>query len=241
MFNESYNNSLEMFGGLHVLTLFFLLIVTIAVYQFRNVISKPKNQKIFLISLGLFLLVFESGFHLWTFFMNEYSYTMIPLTGFCAMTNLLTIFALLANKKRMFNIIVYYAFTGSLFALLFVDTTYGIPHFRYFHYFIVHYGFLLASLYFLFTKQLAITRKNLNLSTLILVVYTFVVFIFNLILKENWFYLFESPVKEISDFFGLPLYSVLWVITIFLLMNIWYYMITSICKFKLHKKGTIHS
>ena len=230
MFNEYYNGQLSMFDTLHIITLIVLILIFVFVYLFKDKLSKPKNDKIFRISLGILLLVFESGFHLWTALNGGYSYHMLPLTGFCAMTNVLTIYALLFNKTHLFDYLIYYALTGSLFALIFVDTSYSIPHFRYFHYFIVHYGFLLASLYYFITKRIVITKKKYLIATISLFSYTMIVLIADLILEENWFYLFESPVKEISDFFGLPLYTILWIITIILLTSGWYILLKSIQK-----------
>lgn len=232
MFNEAYNHQLSMFDVVHLLTLLSLGFIFLVIYLLRHHLSKPKHDKIFRITLGLILLIFESGFHLWTFTNGGYSYHMIPLTGFCAMTNVLTIYALLCNKTKLFNYLIYYAITGALFALIFVDTSYGIPHFRYFHYFIVHYGFLLASLYYFITKRVEIKRKHFLKASLMLFIYTLLVLMADLLLKENWFYLFESPVKEISDFFGYPLYTILWLLAIFILISLWYGVLKIMSKFQ---------
>jgi hypothetical integral membrane protein (TIGR02206 family) len=211
-----------MFNVLHLLTLGALFIMFIFVYRYRNILIKPKYDKIFRYILGYALLIFEAGYHIWVLSRGTYQIDMIPLTGFCAMTNLLTVYALLFNKHKLFSYIIYYAFTGALFALLFVDTTYGIPHFRYFHYFVVHYGFLLASLYYFITHRIELSVKNLFIASITLFAYTILVLIVNIFVDRNWFYLFESPVKEISDAFGRPWYTILWILAIILLTNIWY-------------------
>ncbi len=236
MFNERFNNGLEMFNGLHMITLLFLIAITLVVFYYRDFLVKSKNDRVFRYSLASLLLIFELGYHIWVLTKNEYSYTMIPLTGFCAMTNVLTIYALFFNKTKMFNILIYYAMTGSLFALLFVDTSYGIPHFRYFHYFIVHYGFLLASFYYAFTKKIEINRRNINIASIYLIIYTIIVLVVDLIVGENWFYFLESPVKEISDFFGSPWYTILWIITIYALLNVWYYLLRGITSYSIKVK-----
>ncbi|MDX9691044.1 MAG: TIGR02206 family membrane protein [Acholeplasmataceae bacterium] len=222
MFNEAYNNQLTMFNLLHFITLLGLLTMFICVFMFKDKLIKPKNDALFRYILGCLLLIFEAGYHIWVLSRNSYEIDMIPLTGFCAMTNLLTIYALLFSKHHLFNYIIYYAFTGALFALLFVDTTYGPPHFRYFHYFVVHFGFLLASLYYFVTNRIELKLKNLLIAALSLFTYTIFVLIVDLVLDKNWFYLFESPVKEISDAFGSPWYTILWILSIIILTVIWY-------------------
>ena len=222
MFNEVLNDRLSMFNGLHLLTLAFLVLFFVMIYYFRFNMSKDYREKTFRLILGLSLLIFEAGYHVWVLTRGAYTREMIPLTGFCALTNVLTIYALLANKPKLFNYIIYYALTGAMFALIFVDTTYGIPHFRYFHYFIVHYGFLLASLYYFVTGRIDIKFNYYIKASLVLFAYTLFVLLVDVILKENWFYLFESPVKEISDAFGQPWYTMLWILTIIILTGIWY-------------------
>ncbi|MDX9690917.1 MAG: TIGR02206 family membrane protein [Acholeplasmataceae bacterium] len=222
MFNEVYNYQMSMFNLLHLLTLLGLLIIFIVVYRYKDTLIQPKYDKIFRHIIGYALLFFETGYHLWVLSRGTYQIDMIPLTGFCAMTNLLTVYALLFNKHKLFNYIIYYAFTGALFALIFVDTTYGFPHFRYFHYFIVHYGFLLASLYYFVTKRIELNIKNLFIASITLFLYTILVLMVNIVMDKNWFYLFESPVKEISDAFGRPWYTVLWILAIIILTSIWY-------------------
>lgn len=230
MFNEVYNNQMSMFNMLHIATLISLVLIFICVYLFKDKLNTPKNDIIFRYTLGFTLLIFEVGYHLWVFFGGTYMIDMIPLTGFCAMTNLLTAYALLFNKHKIFSYIIYYAFTGALFALLFVDITYGFPHFRYFHYFIVHYGFLLASLYYFITNRIELNIKNLLIAAISLFSYTIIVLIVNIFTENNWFYLFESPVKEISDAFGSPWYTILWILAIIILTTFWYLLLTMIKK-----------
>ena len=228
MFDEGLNQSLSMFDFLHLITLTFIILMFIIIYIFKNKLSSTKNEKLFRIILGILLLVFELGFHVWIFSKGHYAIDMIPLTGFCAFTNLITVFVLLTNKPQLFNYIIYYALTGSMFALIFVDMSYRIPHFRYFHYFIVHSGFLLASFYYLITNRLTISFKNYFKASLYLFCYTIIVLIVNIILKKNWFYLFENPVKEISEAIGNPWYTILWILTIIILTYLWYLLLNLI-------------
>jgi len=222
MLNEQLNNKLSMFGSLHLTTLAVFILVIFVFYFNREKIKNEKFEKIFRITMGVFLLTFESLYHIWVLSRSAYTIDMIPLTGFCALTNLLTAITLLSGKTKFFNYLIYYALTGALFSLVFVDTTYGIPHFRYFHYFFVHFGFLLSSLYYFFINKIEINLKNMIKASSVLFVYTIVVLIFDIVLNKNWFYLIESPVKEISDAFGTPWYTILWILTIIIITCLWY-------------------
>lgn len=238
MFNENLNNKLEMFDLVHILTLVFLAVILVVFFLFRNKIAHEKFEKVFRITLGLFLLIFETSFHIWVLTRGGYSVGMIPFLGFCASVNLLTIIALLFNKIKMFNYLIYYALTGALFSLVFVDTTFTIPHFRYFHYFGVHFGFLLASLYYYFTKKLVINWRNFATATMILFGYNLVILALDLIFKQNWFYLIENPIPEISTALGAPFYTILWILTILGLMFFWFFMLSG---FKLRKRQKVNA
>lgn len=222
MFNENLNNKLEMFDLVHILTLVVFVLIIILFFVFRKKISNDKFAKVFRIALGAFLLVFESSFHIWVLTRGGYGAGMIPLVGFCATVNLLTIIALLFNKIKMFNYLIYYALTGALFSLVFVDTSFTIPHFRFFHYFLVHFGFLLASLYYYFTKKIEVNWRNFLTAVIMLFVYNLVILALDLIFKQNWFYLIENPIPEISNALGAPLYTILWIITILGLLFLWF-------------------
>ena len=232
MLNEDLRDKLSMFDGLHLGTLGFFVVIISLLFIFRKKINNERFEKTFRILMGLFLLIFETSYHIWVLSRRSYSIDMIPLTGFCAMTNLLTIYALLSNKTKLFNYIIYYALTGALLSLVFIDLTYAIPHFRYFHYFFVHFGFLLSSLYYYATGHLEFNNKNLLKGSLCVFVYSLVVLVFDIILDKNWFYLIENPLKEISDSLGAPWYTILWIITIMVVTYLWYLLLKAFQKNK---------
>lgn len=225
MFNEKYNNQLSMFDLQHLLTLLVMLVIVVLIFMFKNRFTgNRRNDKIFRYSLASFLLVFEVVFHIWTLVNKQYTIDMLPLIGFCAMCNVLTIYYLFTDNRKVANLTIYYACDGAFFSLVFVDISYGIPHFRYFHYFYVHFGFLLAGLYYYATNKLTLSSKNINRASLYLILYTLVLLVLDFVFDKNWFYLKQSPVVEISDFFG-KLYTPLWIVTIALLLRGWYYLL----------------
>lgn len=234
MFNEKYNNRVEMFDLTHIFTLLFMLLVTILVVRFAVKNKSLKKDKIFRITLASILLMLEVVHAIWKVVKGEFDYTELPIWWFCSTTNFITIYYLYKNDKKVASIAIYYAFTGALFSLIFISMSYGPPHFRYFNYFYVHFGFLLAAIYFLMTKRIQIDLKTFIRSCIYLFSYTIVILIMDIILEANHFYLFESPVKEISDFFGIPLYTIFWLITIFILNTSWYLLISFIQNKKLN-------
>lgn len=222
MFNEALNNQLEMFDSVHLTVLVIFTIIIILTFVFRNKLKSERSEKIFRISMGIFLLLTEVSYHIWIITKSAYQIDMLPLTGFCATTHLITVIALLTNKTKLFDYLIYYALTGAILSLVFVDTTFTFPHFRFLHYFFVHFGFLYASLYYYFTNRVDINIKKLHLSVLVVFIHALIILVFDLLLKRNWFYLIANPLKEISDALGLPWYTILWLLTIFALTYGWY-------------------
>src|SRR5690606_8618854 len=150
-----------------------------------------------------------------------------------------TALTLLSGKTKYFSYLIYFALTGAFFSLIFIDTKYAIPHFRYFHYFFVHFGFLLSSLYYFFINKIEINTKILFKAASILFCYSIVVLVFDIILDKNWFYLIENPVKEISDAIGRPWYTILWILTITFMIYLWYLLLSIIKKRKLDREKAL--
>ncbi len=230
MFDERYSQDLSLFNGLHLITLVVLFTILTLVIIFKDYFKDPKRDRLFRYTLASLLVIAESGFHIWVLYNGGYTYDMIPLTGFCATTNILTIIALFTNNQKLASVSIYYALIGSFFALFFADITYGFPHFRYFSFFIVHFGFLLGNVYLYVQDKLYIRRKYTNITIVLLLSQTVVLLILDLILEKNWFYFIESPVKEISDFFGAPWYTILWILTIYGMVEGSYFLLRKLRK-----------
>ena len=143
---------------------------------------------------------------------------------------MLTIIYLYTNNKKLANFVFYYALTGTFFAVIFVEVDHVFPHFRFFHYFGVHTGFMLVAIYNYMIGLVKINRKNFDLATLFAAFYAVFIIGLDYSLKENWFYFRESPVVQVSNFFGPYFYPPLWMLAIYLLLNVWYFIFKSIDK-----------
>ena len=58
MFDETLKGNLSMFSVLHLITLLVLVLVFLVIYRFKDKLSKPKNDRIFRITLGFGLLFY---------------------------------------------------------------------------------------------------------------------------------------------------------------------------------------
>lgn len=222
MFNEKYSTGLEMFSVTHLIVIAVCIALLVCTIIFRKRFASPKADKAFRFTLGSFLLVFETVFHIWTAVNGGYSWDMFPLFGLCAMTNLLTIIALFTDNKKIIETTLYWGLCGAFFSIIFVDISYMPPHFRFFHYFLVHFGFALGGLYFVITGKVRPNRKGVNRSCMILLVHSLVVYVFDIIFDKNWLYMRAPAISGLPGFLSGPLYTVLWMLLIAGMINMWY-------------------
>lgn len=222
MFNEKYSTGLEMFSIPHFIVIAVCIVLLVCTVVFRKRFASPKADKIFRFALGGLLFTFETVFHIWTAVSGGYSWDMFPPFGLCAITNLLTIIALFTNNRKIVEITLYWGLCGAFFSIIFVDITYMPPHFRFFHYFLVHFGFALGGLYFVITGKICPTRKGVNRSCLILLVHSLVIYVLDTIFDKNWLYMKAPAISGLPDFLSGPLYTVLWMLLIAGMINLWY-------------------
>lgn len=147
---------------------------------------------------------------------------MFPPFGLCAITNLLTIIALFTNCRKIIEVTLYWGLCGAFFSIIFVDISYMPPHFRFFHYFLVHFGFALGGLYFVITGKIHPTRKGVNRSCMILLVHSLGIYALDTMFDKNWLYMRASAISGLPGFLSGPLYTVLWMLLIAGMINLWY-------------------
>ena len=156
---------MEMFNLAHIITMIVFVGLLILVFVYKNKIIRSKcADLIFRMSLATFALVMEVTFHIWTYVTQGFDLIMLPL-GLCAMTNILTIIALYGNFGKIFRVTYYWALTGGLLSIVFVDMTYMPPHFRFFHFFLIHFYFIVAAIYFIGSGKVTLRTKDLYISS----------------------------------------------------------------------------
>jgi hypothetical integral membrane protein (TIGR02206 family) len=219
IFSEIHNGKFSSYSFTHFFVLVLIFLSTI--FFIKSKLWLKKNDKIFRYSFAVFLVTTELVYKYWILDKINSYIELIPL-NFCDVTLFITIYSLIKNNKTTANIGLYFSILGGILAIIFPTISYGPSHFRFFHYFAMHYFVIICNFHFVLTEKITISNKaNINA-----IIYangiTLLVFIIDLILKQNWFYLIYSPVKAISDFLGFPLYSILWYSFTSLLMRLSY-------------------
>lgn len=180
MFNPEYHKPLEMFGLAHILAILTCIAVILFFFFLRNFFAKNKiADAIFRYTLGASLITFEIILQIFsddpfTLFGTVFGNTF-PLCGYLLW---FTAIALITNSARLMKLIYPLTILGGSLSLIVADLDYVFPHFRNIQYFFVHSGFMLGSLYFVFTKKInKYTIKDAGFTCLVLFLISCYVFL----------------------------------------------------------------
>lgn len=226
LFDEKYVREFELFGWLHILIVLLAAGSLVGMYHLRGSLKIPKVAKTLRYTVATLLLAGEVSFHFWTASLGEFRWAnAIPL-GLCDMMNWVTIVALVFDLKGVIRVVLPWAFAGALLSFVVVDmgTSYAFPHFRFFHYFANHWLFLVGCLYYLFAENFTYTYRDLLRSSGWLGGLSLVILAIDLMIDANHMFLVEWPheLDVVNQIFVFPLNTVLLMLGIFALFNIFY-------------------
>ena len=206
MFNESYQG-FPWFGLSHLLSILWILVCIVLMVVFRDKIT-GKTDLYLRQGVALLMIMLEWTFYGWSLSKGGFQTSLLPL-GVCAISMYVTAYTLWTKNEKIFKIVFPWAISGALLSLIIADLGYNFPHFRFIHYFGNHGLFLLGNIYLLVVAKFKFTYKDLLKSSLILLIYSIVIYPLNFLLDSNHLFLREIP-HEVA-----PLYAFLgdfWVI-----------------------------
>jgi uncharacterized membrane protein YwaF len=105
-----------------------------------------------------------------------------------------------------------------------MGTSYTFPHFRFFHYFGIHWLFLVGNLFYLYTGRFTYTYRDLVRSTIWLAGVAVVVLAIDFATGQNFMFLRQWPSEMdfVNHLLFFPLNAVLLMLGVFILFNIFY-------------------
>jgi hypothetical integral membrane protein (TIGR02206 family) len=211
----------EMFTMAHLIPWLIVFIVIALMVVFKDRIS-TKLDLYLRRSTAILMIFLEWMFYYWVFSTGTPDLTLLPL-GVCALSMYITSYALWTKNEKVFQLIFPWAISGALISLVVANMSFSFPHFRYIHYFGNHGLFMLGHLYLLIVCKLKFNYKHLLKSSLVLFIYTVIIYPINFLLDTNHLFLREVPHE------AAPLYSFLgtfWVLgfifSIFMLFHVVY-------------------
>jgi hypothetical integral membrane protein (TIGR02206 family) len=226
LFDEKYARDFQLFGWLHILVLAIAAASLFALYYFRNRLKNPTAGRVYRYTVAALLVTFESTFQVWMASRQGFRWADFVPLGLCAMMEWITVVTLVFDLKAVSRVVLPWAFVGALLSFIVVNmgASYTFPHFRFFHYFGIHWLFLAGNLFYLFTGAYTYDYRALVRSTYWLGGVSLAVLGIDFAIGQNFMFLREWP-DELSFFkpyIPFPLNTLLLMLAAFLLFNLFY-------------------
>lgn len=181
-----------------LLLLIILLFVTKKKWKLESR-SVRKIERVFAISL----LVMEILYHVWIVQSGRWDWgSSLPLE-LCSISLLMTIILLWTGNRHLYDFVFYAGIGGALQAIATPVLDLSFPHFRYFHFFYVHFGIVLTAFYFTWVKGYRPTFKGIIKTMAALNLLLPVIFALDVLLQGNYMFLREKPINgSLLDLLG---------------------------------------
>jgi hypothetical integral membrane protein (TIGR02206 family) len=161
-FNRDYaGGAFILFGRDHLITLFILLVICLAIYLLRdhwNTSSKKATR------WGLLALIYlcEGSWQIWMWIIGSWTIQgMLPL-WLCSVTSWTMPLLLIFRSHKYYEWAYFMGTIGAAMALLTPDLMqYGFPHFRYIEFFTLHGALIVAIVYMTVVEGFRPTLKSL--------------------------------------------------------------------------------
>lgn len=111
----------------------------------------------------------------------------------CSISQLLAVIMLFTRSKLLYQIVFFAGIGGAMQAMFTPDLDYPFPHFRFFHFFIVHIAIILAPLYMTWIESFRPTWKSIWMTMLFLNILLVVVGGTDYWLGANYMFLRHKP------------------------------------------------
>lgn len=135
----------------------------------------------------------EASLHVWYVLTGIWDpATSIPLE-LCSLTLFLSIAILLTDDRRLYPLVYFAGIGGALQAILTPNLGYPFPHFRFFHFFIVHIAIILTALYMTWVRGYRPTWKSIGWTMVFLNVSAILVGLVNWAVGSNYMFLMRKP------------------------------------------------
>ncbi|OMP66038.1 YwaF family protein [Domibacillus epiphyticus] len=192
-FGESYERyDFSMFSASHISVLAFVIFLICFLYKYKERVQLTGLRKVE-VGTAVFLLLIEAVYHIWMIVNgNWYTSHAIPLE-LCSISLFLGVFLLFTEKKIVYEILLFTGLLGASQALITPELKYDFPHFRFFHFFIVHIFVFSIPLYFTWVKGFRPTMYSIVKLMIFLNVLMPFVMIVNKLTGGNYMYLSRKP------------------------------------------------
>ena len=155
--------------------------------------------------VAAFILTMELLFQYWHVHIGNFDVGRDLPFDLCTITQMIIIILMIKPNRYWSQIMVFWAFSGALQALLTpgFEYAYNFPHFRFFNYFVCHAVIIWSACYFVYIQGFRPHFKSMVRSFFWLNVLALIVTFVNLATNGNYMFLcFTPPTGSLLDYFG---------------------------------------
>lgn len=191
------------FGAEHFLTLAVILIFSgILIIYSRKRLNKKQQHRVAVL-LGLLPLLGSMNRMLTMIYTGEFTVgEELPLY-LCRFMAIVMPFLMYYRNKTLFGIMFFSVLAGTMNAIITPDLKFGIPHFMYFSYWLLHAGLVLCIMYLVFVYRMLPRFSDIWRTIIWVNIYMMIVHLLNYLLNSNYSYTMSKPPSPSPlDFMG---------------------------------------
>jgi hypothetical integral membrane protein (TIGR02206 family) len=182
----------EIFSATHVAVLLALALFNVFVVWWQRR-AGPTARRGFRYALAGFMIGQEITLNLWRLSIGTWDVgTSLPF-HLCGAAMLLSVVMILTDSYAIYEVTYFWGFGGAVQALLTPDSTYGFPHYRFFHVFLSHGAIITASVYMTFVVRYRPTLRSLWKTFWVTNGYLGLMALLNLAVGGNYLFICHKP------------------------------------------------
>ncbi|MFT4416556.1 TIGR02206 family membrane protein [Fredinandcohnia humi] len=200
MFSVTEMRTFEMFSVPHVTFLLLFVAISLLLVFFRGTLRR--FQAIIKWTLCSILVLSEVSHHIWLVVTNQWEIGSLPLQ-LCSVSTFICIYLFLKPSKKAFYLVFFTGLLPPILSMVTPELFYQFPHYRFLKYFLHHSAIAWSVIYFVVLEGYRVPRKAVWTAFFLLNLIAIPIFIINLLLDTNFFYLANpTETKTILSFFG---------------------------------------
>lgn len=193
-FRSEISNYFVMFSPSHLVCIALLATAIIGLYGLRHrLVIYLRTAAAVRYLLIVALLVPEVGLNIWYVMTDIWNVKHTLPLELCSITLILSIVMLMTRSYFLYQLLYFAGLGGAVQAILTPNLDYPFPHFRFFHFFIVHSAIVLAPLYMTWIEKMKPTLRSIGLTMLFLNGLAIVVGLTDYVLGANYMFLLHNP------------------------------------------------
>lgn len=200
MFSVTEMRTFEIFSIQHIAAFLFFVLVSFSLIYFRREL-KP-HQSFMKWTLFSILVLSEISAQIWVLATDQWELDSLPL-HLCSISTFICIYLFLKPSKKAFYLLYFTGMIPAILSMVTPELFYQFPHYRFIKYFLHHSAIPWSVLFFIVYGGYRVPRKAIWTGFLLLNIIALPIFIINLLLDTNFFYLANpTESKTILSFFG---------------------------------------